>query len=168
MSDIYDDIMKKTFIATDRVDFWPEFKPDRYSSAKLYHDIESYNATVTINGESHTFKKKPDWNNDREIAFSVMVPAEVQRAARKEAWELARKICGEPDKGGFTLSELKEIFDTSRCAFIFRDFTPEEALAKVKAWEEKKNKKPEPKEMTVAEIEKALGYPVKIVKEANK
>lgn len=54
--------------------------------------------------------------------------------------------------------KIEAIYDIKRETW-FKDsyFTP---VSRVLLWERK-----EPKEMTVAEIEKALGYPVKIVKD---
>lgn len=54
-----------------------------------------------------------------------------------DAWELARKIRLDVSVGGYTLSELKEIFDMSEYDVI-KTFTPQEALARIEAYEESK------------------------------
>lgn len=54
-----------------------------------------------------------------------------------DAWELAKKICYEPKKGGFSNAELMEIFGTVIIEEIYDRFTVEEALAEISEYEEK-------------------------------
>lgn len=50
-----------------------------------------------------------------------------------DAWELAKKIMLATDDGGISLNDITEIFGSAYCAL--RDFTYEEALAKIEAYE---------------------------------
>lgn len=52
-----------------------------------------------------------------------------------DAWELARKITIEFELGGFGAMELCDIFGTSDIDMILTDFTPQEALLKLEAYE---------------------------------
>lgn len=52
----------------------------------------------------------------------------------EEAWEIAIKICLEPEYEGMHHDSLEEIFGTDYPACIMRDNTPEEANAKIEAW----------------------------------
>jgi len=54
-----------------------------------------------------------------------------------DAWELARKIVLPMDKGGYTADELRNIFSKNTYMAAMSDFTPQEALAKVKEYEER-------------------------------
>jgi hypothetical protein len=54
-----------------------------------------------------------------------------------DAWELAGKILIDSDDGGYTIKELEKIFGTVFPGAVFADLTPQEALAKVKEYEER-------------------------------
>lgn len=51
---------------------------------------------------------------------------------RNDAWELATRISSK------SIDALVEMFDTDNKYLIFRDFSPQEALAKLKAYEDSK------------------------------
>lgn len=53
-----------------------------------------------------------------------------------DAWELAKKIVESPSNGGYTASELVKIFGIVNKPLLDA-YTPQEALAKVKAYEER-------------------------------
>lgn len=55
-----------------------------------------------------------------------------------DAWNLARKIFGSVDKGGYSDEQLEEVFGCSYLTMtqILYDFTPQEALAKIEAYEQ--------------------------------
>lgn len=53
-----------------------------------------------------------------------------------DAWELAKKVILATDDGGISLNDITEIFGSAYCAL--RDFTYEEALAKIEAYEKEK------------------------------
>lgn len=53
-----------------------------------------------------------------------------------DAWELAKKIAALEDDGGYSCEELENIFGHVATASVLKVFTPQEALAKVKAYEE--------------------------------
>ena len=56
---------------------------------------------------------------------------------RNEAWEVARKIALYRDEGGTSILDLTEIFDCCTIQQVFRRYTVSEAIAKLKAYEEK-------------------------------
>ena len=57
----------------------------------------------------------------------------------ENAWELAQRIVLEPDEGGFSARELKEIFGYSDCLAPFEKFSYTAAAEKVEAWEKEKS-----------------------------
>lgn len=57
----------------------------------------------------------------------------------EDAWELARKIVMHTEDGGFTVDKLGGCFGMVCYFDILRDHTYEQAQAKVKEYEEKKN-----------------------------
>ena len=54
----------------------------------------------------------------------------------EDAWELAKKIVESPSNGGYTTNELVKIFGIVDGP-VFDAYTPQEALAKVKEYEER-------------------------------
>lgn len=64
-------------------------------------------------------------------------PDELYNKGLNDAWELARKIIIQPDDGGYTAQELAEMFRTVVPSAVIADFAPQEALAKVKDYEER-------------------------------
>lgn len=66
-------------------------------------------------------------------------PDDAYNKGLNDAWELAKKIVINSDDGGYTANELEEMFRTIFPDEVFADFTPQEALAKVKAYEEERN-----------------------------
>ena len=57
-----------------------------------------------------------------------------------DAWELARKIVLPDHLGGYTVDKLKDIFDKNTFAPLMNTLTPQEALAKVKTYEEERSR----------------------------
>lgn len=53
----------------------------------------------------------------------------------KEAWEIAKKILLYPSQGGYNSGELEEIFGRTEHLW---ELTPQEAKAKIEAWEAEK------------------------------
>ena len=53
-----------------------------------------------------------------------------------DAWELAKKVILATDDGGISLNDITEIFGSAY--YAMRDFTYEEALAKIEAYEKEK------------------------------
>ena len=56
---------------------------------------------------------------------------------RNEAWEAARKIVLSPDEGGTSLPDLFAMFGNGSMQSVFRNYSASEAIAKLKAYEEK-------------------------------
>lgn len=53
----------------------------------------------------------------------------------EEAWEISKKISFIPSAGGLEYSDLQDIFGTPDVAKIIKNNTPQQAKAKIKAWE---------------------------------
>ena len=62
--------------------------------------------------------------------------AEYQRGL-EDAWNVARKIAVETDDGGVSISALYEMFGTESMRMIMKNNTVYDAIAKLKAYEEK-------------------------------
>lgn len=58
-------------------------------------------------------------------------------------WELAKKICLVPENGGLNAEEILEILDSCSADGILMNFTPQEVLAKIEAYEKKNKPKTE-------------------------
>lgn len=68
---------------------------------------------------------------------SVIPAGKTYADGLSDAWELAKKIVVSKEKGGYSATEVCEIFGMP--AFqIFERFTPEEALSKIEAYEREK------------------------------
>ena len=62
---------------------------------------------------------------------------EAYQRGLNDAWEAARKIVVDTDRGGFTLDALKDIFGTQSYTYIMQDNTAQEIIDKIKAYEKK-------------------------------
>ena len=58
---------------------------------------------------------------------------------RNEVWELAKKIAVEPEIGGYDGMQLHDIFGFSDMDGVFTSYSPQEALAKLEAYEKEQN-----------------------------
>ena len=66
-------------------------------------------------------------------------PDEAYNKGLNDAWELAKKIVLPDHLGGYTVDELGDIFGKNYFISLMNTYTPQEALAKVKAYEEERN-----------------------------
>jgi len=66
---------------------------------------------------------------------------ETYRRGLNDAWEMARKIVVDTDHGGIASSTLGEIFGTQGYSYIMRDNTAQEAIDKIKTYEQKRAKR---------------------------
>ena len=60
---------------------------------------------------------------------------DANRQGLEDAWEYAKKIVLNPDDGGLGLSELNEIFGFYTLQSIFKNYTVQQAIEKLKAYE---------------------------------
>lgn len=97
---------------------------------KLIDEITKTNKEYTANTNALLNK----------LRVGLPFSGDAYKQGTEDAWELARKICGLETDGALSFQELDEIFGTRSYSKIFRDNTYEEALAKIKEYEEKKNK----------------------------
>ncbi len=65
------------------------------------------------------------------------LPAKTYGDGLREAWELAKKIVFYEKRGGFSTSQLEEIFGTSDFDDIIDSHTAQEAATKIAEWEKK-------------------------------
>ena len=56
----------------------------------------------------------------------------------KDAWEAARKIVLPGDVSGIYLADLEEIFDRSSLQDVIKDYSPSEAIEKIRQYEQEK------------------------------
>lgn len=82
-----------------------------------------------------------EFNVLKFIADSVglSLPDAIEKAYNRglnDAWELAKKIVLPDHLGGYTVDELEDIFGKKTFTSLMNTFSPQEALAKVKAYEE--------------------------------
>lgn len=58
-----------------------------------------------------------------------------------DCWEMFKKIKTSPGEGGISIRDLHEIFGSGSNPYLYdiiRNYSPQQALAKIRAWEEKK------------------------------
>ena len=110
-------------------------------------------AIATLDEASYTLNGKPAFTllvraNDiklevlPELLAKFLTDRDVEKVkteGQNEAWDLARKIVSSPNNGGYTCPELKDIFGSGLVGNCFRDNTYQEAIDKVKKWEETAN-----------------------------
>jgi len=68
--------------------------------------------------------------------FKHLLDAEHEQGLN-ESWECARKIVCDDSCGGMSMKELLEIFKRGSDAYILRDFTAQQAIEMLKAYEKK-------------------------------
>lgn len=72
---------------------------------------------------------------DREIPTEI--PTEkTYEDGLNDAWELASKITKAKEDGGFSSAEMRGIFESTSPAYVMHRYSYQEALAKLKAYEE--------------------------------
>lgn len=73
---------------------------------------------------------------DGKAATPFTDEEEAYNRGLNEAWDAARKIAVDVIDGGYSLDELREIFDETLDRIIFKRNTASEAIAKIKAYED--------------------------------
>lgn len=78
-------------------------------------------------------------NSDNSITTGKMLSyLERLDMTANEAWELAKKLVYKEHMGGFSDEEMFDIFGYQTVKEIFDYFTPQQAKAKIEAWEKSK------------------------------
>lgn len=85
------------------------------------------------------------------VKDDVLHSADDYNKGLNDAWELAKKIVLYTGDGGYTWQELTRIFGEGDCGDVLKAFTPQEALAKAKAYEDERN------EIRVGDVVKLKG-----------
>lgn len=112
------------------------------SGDKVYLECEVI--TKYMRNNTYALKYK-NWRGDECISTDFVrddvlhSTDEAYNKGLNDAWKLARKIILPSLMGGYTADEIKNIFDKNTYILVMSDFTPQEALAKVKPYEEKRN-----------------------------
>lgn len=78
--------------------------------------------------------------NDGSLDVKLRVEGAYQRGL-DDAWEAARRIVVDTDHGGLALGTLSGIFGTQSYSYIMRENTAQEAIDKIKAYEDEQKKK---------------------------
>ena len=94
-------------------------------------ECEEYDACPVAVGFD---KGRSEWYAEEEL-----IPAgKTYTQGLADAWELAKKIVLDKDRGGFSCSELESIFDTVYPSDILEELSCKEVLAKIEAYEKEK------------------------------
>lgn len=64
-----------------------------------------------------------------------IIPTKTYEDGLREAWDMAKRIVFYEKRGGFSTSQLEEIFGTSDFDDILDNHTAQEAVAKIAEWE---------------------------------
>jgi hypothetical protein len=106
---------------------------------KVYLECEVVNKDMSDN----TYQLKyMNWHGVKNVKTNhvtddvLHTPDDDYNKGLNDAWELAKKIILPSHMGGYTTDELKNIFGKNTSISAISDFTPQEALAKVKKYEE--------------------------------
>ena len=83
---------------------------------------------------------------DKLVDFDMRRPKwfyEAYKKGLKDAWEAARRIVLEPGFGGLIVFEVVDIFGTNSAFDVLRNFEPQEAIERLKAYDETQNSRPD-------------------------
>ena len=105
---------------------WAKSEQPAYRPYYIVECVEHYEICGSVDDKKET-KEMKDENKTYEQGLS-------------DAWEAARKIITFTKDGGLSVEALEKIFGTQICEEIVRDFDVFEAIAKIKAYEEKQQK----------------------------
>lgn len=83
--------------------------------------------------------EKIDDNHVRAETVSEILTEKYEQGLN-DAWELARKIAVNPVDGGYSISELRDIFGIKSITNIICDLTAKEAISKIEDYENKEIK----------------------------
>ena len=105
---------------------------------KVYLECEVFNKDMSDNAYILKYK---NWYGSKDgtnyVKDDVLHPTdEPYNKGLRDAWELARKIVLPTGKGGYTVEEIDNIFGKRTYISVMETFTPQEALTKVKAYED--------------------------------
>lgn len=107
---------------------------------KVYLECEVVNKDMSDNTYQLKYRNWHGGKNSKTdyVTDDVLhTPDESYNKGLNDAWELARNIILPSHMGGYTADEFKNIFGKNTYMAAMRDFTPQEALAKAKEYEER-------------------------------
>lgn len=92
------------------------------------------------NRELCPLQKKPAYEFLRRDTHERVPSKKTYEDGLREAWGIVKRIVTPEENGGFSNSELKEIFGSYYYSDVFKIYDIEQAKAKIEAWENEKNK----------------------------
>ena len=95
---------------------------------------------------------------NEEDLFELPKPDKTHEQGLEDAWELAKKIAMEKQNGGFDSYEIVDIFGLNDMDAIFMSYTPQEALAKLKAYEKEQEEKRKAEKMAKINVGDVVKY----------
>ena len=113
-----------------------------YTTSDYVHNLEELNSDYInehfgeLQDEAYQRGHDDGYEAGCATAFKPVSDAEYQRGLN-DAWEAARRIVCKTDVGGMALDTLKEVFGLISTASIIADNTAQEAIDKIKAYEDK-------------------------------
>ena len=81
-------------------------------------------------------REMPGTEPKEDAAFTDDLLNQGYNKGLNDAWELVKKIVLKAEKGGLNYNDFKNIFGVGDYVSVLEEFTPQEALAKLKAYEE--------------------------------
>ena len=104
-----------------------------YLECKISEYDERDNTYCVDYSDYHKFPHTSCWIKDDVLH----TPDELYNKGLNDAWGLAKKIAVPEHLGGYTADEIRNIFGKNTFISVMRAFTSQEAIAKVKEYEER-------------------------------
>ena len=103
------------------------------------HRIKGFNSLVLDEYGLDKLQKYDKYAENLERNHEVLkIFEEKYNKGLNDAWELARKIVLKAEMGGICYDDFKKIFGVGDYASVLRTLSPQQALAKIEAYEESK------------------------------
>lgn len=109
-----------------------------FSSPDELFKVKGFNSLVFDKNGLDKLEKIDEYTARAETVSEILT--EKYEQGLNDAWELARKIVVNPIVGGYSISELRDIFGIKSVTNIICDLTAKEAISKVEDYENKKIK----------------------------
>lgn len=104
--------------------------PENVEKYRIPHEIAS-DVELRLRADMLTEEEQQQAKQEEKTAYNKGLA---------DAWEAARKICRPVPSGGMTSNDLIKIFDIPYTNVIITKYTAAEAIAKIKAYEDKQQK----------------------------
>lgn len=109
---------------------------EQKKSPKDLYRIKGFNSLVF---DENGLDRLTSYNEEFDNNVKAIADAEKYGYEKglNDGWECAKKICLNPEDGGMLISAIKVVFDSGNHQDVLKDFTPQEAIEKLKEWEGK-------------------------------